>query len=519
MGCAILPVADFVASNTSIQVGSSITFTNLSTGNPNSWTWVFEGGTPSTFNGQNPPAISYNTVGVFDVTLTVTNPSGQDVELKADYIQVFNTPPPPAANFTANVTTIFVGGSVNFSDLSTNGPTSWQWTFEGGTPATSTQQNPQNIVYNTAGTFDVTLVATNQYGSDTEVKADYITVQVIPPPQAAFTASVTTIFVGQTVTFTDQSTGNPTSWSWAFEGGTPGTSNQQNPAPVTYNTLGVFDVSLTVFNTNGSTTMTKTDYINVIQPADLDLVITEIMYNPPEAGNDILEFIEIYNNSSSPANLNGLYFAQGIEFAFPNQVLAPSAYYLICVNATAFQTGYNKTAVQWTSGALSNSGETLEIKDANGNTVDIVSFLDVEPWPTEPDGNGPSLTLCDPSSDNNDPANWFVSSNFAGLTPDGDSLFATPGEVCEFVGINEHHSTTTLSVYPNPTSGQFTINFSESDTWKTELFDLTGSLRYSRVFEGNSGVVQTQDLQKGIYMLKAVNGNSSKILTQKVIVN
>jgi len=518
-GCAILPVADFVASNTSIQTGSSVTFTDLSTGNPTSWAWVFEGGSPSIFNGQNPPAILYNTVGIYDVTLTVTNQFGQDVELKADYIQVFNSPPPPAANFTSNVTTIFVGGSVNFSDLSTNNPTSWQWTFEGGTPATSTQQNPQNIVYNTAGTFDVTLVATNQYGSDTEVKVDYITVQVIPPPQAAFTANVTTIFVGQTVTFTDQSTGNPTSWAWTFEGGTPGTSTQQNPAPVTYNTLGVFDVSLTVSNANGSTTMTKTDYINVIQPADLDLVITEIMYNPPEAGNDILEFIEIYNNGSSAADLNGLYFSQGIEYQFPNQTLAPSAYFLICVNAAAFQTAYGMTANQWTSGALSNSGETIEIKDGSGNTVDIVSFLDIAPWPTGPDGNGPSLTLCDPSSDNNDPSNWYVSNNFAGLTPDGDSLFATPGAVCEFVGINEHPATTTLSVYPNPTSGQFTISFHDTNIWKTELYDLTGSLRYTGVFEGNSGVVLTRDFHKGIYMLKAVNRDSSQILTQKIVIN
>lgn len=519
MGCAILPVADFMASNTSIQVGSSVTFTDLSTGNPTSWAWIFEGGTPSTFNGQNPPAIAYNTVGIFDVTLTVTNPSGRDVEVKTDYIQVFNTPPPPAANFTANVTTIFVGGSVNFTDLSTNGPTSWQWTFEGGTPGISAQQNPQNIVYNTAGTFDVTLVATNQYGSDTELKTNYITVQVIPPPQAAFTASVTTIFVGQTVTFTDQSTGNPTSWSWTFEGGTPGTSNQQNPAPVTYNTLGVFDVSLMVSNANGSTTMTKTDYINVIQPADLDLVITEIMYNPPETGTDILEFIEIYNNGSSSADLNGLYFSQGIEYQFPNQTLAPSAYFLVCVNAVAFQTAYGMTANQWTSGALSNSGETLEIKDGSGNTVDIVSFLDIAPWPTGPDGNGPSLTLCDPSSDNNDPANWRASELLAGYTPDGDPLYATPGVECEFTGINENHSLTRLSVYPNPTSGQFTLSFSQPDTWKTELFDLTGTLRFTAIFDGTTGVVQNIGLQPGIYMLKAVNSDSSKILTQKVIIN
>jgi len=85
-------------------------------------------------------------------------------------------PIPPVANFTANTTTVSVGGSVNFTDLSSNNPTSWNWTFEGGTPSTSTAQNP-TVTYNTVGTFDVTLTAANAAGSDIETKIDYITVQ------------------------------------------------------------------------------------------------------------------------------------------------------------------------------------------------------------------------------------------------------------------------------------------------------------------------------------------------------
>jgi uncharacterized membrane protein len=68
-----------------------------------------------------------------------------------------------------------VGGSVTFTDQSTNSPTSWSWTFEGGTPGASTAQNP-TVTYNTAGTYDVTLVATNAQGNDSEVKVDYINV-------------------------------------------------------------------------------------------------------------------------------------------------------------------------------------------------------------------------------------------------------------------------------------------------------------------------------------------------------
>jgi PKD repeat protein len=83
---------------------------------------------------------------------------------------------PPVANFSGSPTTVQLGNSVQFTDLSTNNPTSWSWSFEGGTPSSSTAQNP-SVTYNTAGTYNVTLTATNSAGSDGETKIDYITVQ------------------------------------------------------------------------------------------------------------------------------------------------------------------------------------------------------------------------------------------------------------------------------------------------------------------------------------------------------
>jgi len=95
-----------------------------------------------------------------------------------------NIPQPPVAAFTGSPTTVVVGGSVAFTDQSTNNPTSWSWSFEGGTPATSTAQNP-TITYNTVGTFDVTLTAANSAGSDAELKTDYITVTSAPADEIA----------------------------------------------------------------------------------------------------------------------------------------------------------------------------------------------------------------------------------------------------------------------------------------------------------------------------------------------
>ena len=82
---------------------------------------------------------------------------------------------PPLADFTADVTSIIEGETVHFSDLSTNNPTSWNWTFEGGTPGISTLQNPV-VVYNLEGVYDVALTVTNAGGSNTITNYDYIAV-------------------------------------------------------------------------------------------------------------------------------------------------------------------------------------------------------------------------------------------------------------------------------------------------------------------------------------------------------
>jgi PKD repeat protein len=85
----------------------------------------------------------------------------------------------PVADFVADATSINFGQLVNYTDLSVNSPTSWEWHFEGGNPATSSDKNPTNIQYDEVGAYDVTLIATNAFGTDTIVKPDYITVNAV----------------------------------------------------------------------------------------------------------------------------------------------------------------------------------------------------------------------------------------------------------------------------------------------------------------------------------------------------
>jgi len=169
------PIPDFTASQTLINTGNAINFTDLSLNSPTSWKWTFTGGTPATSNLKNPTGIVYNSGGTYDVKLKVTNLSGSDSLTKQAYINVVAPGLAPVADFTANVTNITVGGTVNFTDLSLNNPTSWNWQFQGGNPNMSATQNP-TVTYNTPGSYNVALTATNNMGSNMKAKQLYITV-------------------------------------------------------------------------------------------------------------------------------------------------------------------------------------------------------------------------------------------------------------------------------------------------------------------------------------------------------
>jgi len=91
INCAAAPlIADFTESATTISAGQTITFTDASSGpnTINSWAWNFTGGTPSSFNGQSPSAITYNTPGTYTVSLTAGDGSSTDTKTKTQYITV-----------------------------------------------------------------------------------------------------------------------------------------------------------------------------------------------------------------------------------------------------------------------------------------------------------------------------------------------------------------------------------------------------------------------------------------------
>lgn len=198
-------------------------------------------------------------------------------------IEVESNNPYLQADFTANQTQIEIGGLVNFTDLTTNNPTSWSWDFGDGN--SSSQQNPTHS-YSAAGTYTISLTATNADSSDTSTKTDYITVLSVDAPVADFNANNVEVFVGEEIQFSDLSTNSPNTWSWDFGNG--GTSSQQNPS-YAYAAPGVYTVSLSAANAYGNNEIEKPDYITVVEDtlgasnddcADALLLIQQETCNP-----------------------------------------------------------------------------------------------------------------------------------------------------------------------------------------------------------------------------------------------
>ena len=195
------------------------------------------------------PSTSYDGSGNLVLNFGTLNSESTDV-VKVVYN---GTSTLPKANFSASATTGTSPLSVNFTDTSTQSPTSWYWSFGDGNHATS--QNPSHTF--ASGWYTVSLTATNSTGSGTITRPEYIVASGAPAadfvgsPRSGWDTSAG----GLAVYFRDRSTNFPTSWSWTFGDG--GTSNLR-AAQHTYGS-GTYTVALTATNSFGSNTCTKSN--------------------------------------------------------------------------------------------------------------------------------------------------------------------------------------------------------------------------------------------------------------------
>jgi PKD repeat protein len=162
--------------------------------------------------------------------------------------------PPPTADLSGSPASGAVPLTVQFTDQSAGYPAYWHWSFGDGT--ISFERNPIHT-YQTQGTYTVSLTVANEAGSDTVTRTDYITVTA-PPPSVAFHGLPTLGQAPLTVSFADESPGDPISWHWQFGDGA--TSTDQHPSHE-YAAPGAYTVKLTMTNPDGTGSQTKERYV------------------------------------------------------------------------------------------------------------------------------------------------------------------------------------------------------------------------------------------------------------------
>ena len=251
------PVAAFTATPVTGSAPLTVQFTDQSTGSSLNYSWDFNNDGTADSTQKNPIYI-YNTAGTYTVKLIVTNSVGSNSLTRTNYITV--NIPAPVANFTATPISGTVPLQVQFTDQSTGTVTGWAWDFNNDGTVDSSTQNP-TYVYNTPGTYTVKLTVSNSGGSNSITRTNYITVNYTAPV-ANFTATPTSGTAPLNVQFTDQSTGNPTSWAWDFNNDGTTDSTSKNPS-YTFSNTGTYTVKLNVTNSAGSNSITRTNYITV----------------------------------------------------------------------------------------------------------------------------------------------------------------------------------------------------------------------------------------------------------------
>jgi PKD repeat protein len=250
--------ASFNNNTASFCDSGTVAFTDNSLNVPTSWEWSFPGGTPSSSTLQN-PAILYSTVGVYDVSLIVSNNTYTDTITQLNLITITEAPTAVAGS---DVTSTYVpsSGIVNFTNAGSTGVNSF-WDFGDGN--TSTQTAPTHN-YTAVGNYVVILTETNLPACES---TDTLWIAVYADAiNALFTHDGTPICPGSSVDFFDASLNGPTAWNWSFQGGIPATSTLQNPT-ITYNAGGLFDVTLVASNGSYTDSITLLGGVHVVEPA------------------------------------------------------------------------------------------------------------------------------------------------------------------------------------------------------------------------------------------------------------
>ncbi len=454
------------------------------------------------------------------------------------YAAVSSTPFEPTADFYTSVPYITPGTAIQFHDMSIGVPSEYSWEFTGGTPYLSNQPNP-TVTYNDEGVYDVSLGVTNDFGTDVETKSGYITVTSTPVPWVIFSADIMDPCMLGTVTFTDESLYDPTSWEWQIEPGTisfvNGTSGSDQNPEVVFEAPGDYTVTLNATNANGTGTLMKESMIHVEgilmdysedfeSGSSTDMVLTA---NPRAK-------VTIDERASTPESNYGLHFQGGGQVSGwaggPFNTTAEQAW----VVNTAFHGFASNCSVDATG--IAGVSLLLDLRQTYsiGPTYSWFRVL-VDDEPVH-DLNGVEnfnpATNEDPFETKTFDLSAYGNSLFSislqsscylldGFYAEGDNVFVDNIVITNNTGTGENiDATAGVLTYPNPVKD--VLNFSANGTGKTlsvKVLNTQGQTLYSQEVgnyqDGNVQRLNLSSLPAGLYILQLLGDQG--VTTKKFI--
>lgn len=434
------------------------------------------------------------------------------------------------ANFVADAEKICVGSSVNFTDLSTGSPSTWEWSFQGGTPATSAVQNPSSIVYNTAGDYSVTLQVTKGTDSKDTTKTAYIHVYNLPT--ADFQA--TSVCAGTLTEFTDLSVangGNITNWEWNFGDGSTN-SFEQNPGH-TYALPGSYDVILKVTSNGTCQNQITKPVISLMPPVSTATPTGPSAVCQASAGNS--------------------YTTTGAAYA--------TSYTWEIVPAEAGTFNNNNSTTTLDCSATYSGAATIKVKGVNDcgespfSQELTINITPLPAAPAQPQGPATVDSYKIPTSEFTTSGatgavtyEWFITPGAGTITGadltgtvtwnstyKGSAAVTVQGKntcgtgvssvekmvtVTSTLGVSEL-SGTEIEIFPNPTTGKFTLSLrGNNNLVNISVFNALGAVVFTenniRIADKVKKTLDLSGMPGGVYSIK-VEGDSGIIIRKVVI--
>jgi len=440
---------------------------------------------------------------------------------------------PIEVNFEADVTSGCDGTIVNFTDLSVGqGEITYQWIFEGGTPETSTEQNP-TVTYNSGGYFNVELTATDEYSTGTYSIDNYIWIEETPaqpesPEGDSQICNNSTAFY--TVAYVDFSD----DWEWELEptsAGTLETYDQEATFTPAENWTGDFTLRVRASNDCGIGDWSEPLEGTIHNGPEIFTVEgggsyciggagSEITLNGSETGINYELFLG-ENTTSVTVEGTGEMISFGMQ--------TDTGYYAVQAGNDFCTIGMSgEVQVNYLYPPLSPEipdGDVLVCND------DVTSYTTIESedaydysWALNP-GEAGSINIEGAEAEItwNENFSGMASLTVAGINDcgEGDYSDTLTIQVDDCTNINETIKDQSFAVYPNPASGEINISsfVPERTAATVKIFNQTGQLVYERTMnfrEGNlSRRIDISSLKKGMYLISIQS--DSNIFTKKLI--